>query len=195
MFVSLGDKFSVKQKNVWHQIILKLLDIFPATLSAYKFFPRLEQIFDRDDIMVRMLELNPSHINEVTPPPARILPVLGKVKDTYLLWHSYDKNLPKSQKHSFGYRIESLFIEIIEAVAAAGFLSPEEKRPYVRFAMKKVDALKILVLILWESKSLDDKKYIALSLKLDEIGRNLGGWNGQLTKQNSPELTKKAGEK
>lgn len=47
-------------------------------------------------------------------------------------------------------------------------------------------------MILWEVKSLDDKKYIALSVKLDEIGRNLGGWSGQLIKQNSPA---KAGEK
>lgn len=49
-----------------------------------------------------------------------------------------------------------------------------------------IDAIKILFMILWESKSLDDKKYIALSVKLDEIGRNLGGWLGQLSKQNSP---------
>jgi hypothetical protein len=55
-------------------------------------------------------------------------------------------------------------------------------------------------MILWETKSLDDKKYIALSIKLDEVGANLGGWSGQLAKsveqardkQNSPA---KAGEK
>jgi len=45
---------------------------------------------------------------------------------------------------------------------------------------------------MWETKSLDNKKYIALSLPLDEIGKMLGGWNGQLTKQNSPT---KVGEK
>jgi hypothetical protein len=41
-------------------------------------------------------------------------------------------------------------------------------------------------MVLWETKSLDNKKYIALSLPVDEIGKMLGGWNGQLTKQNSP---------
>ncbi len=85
-----------------------------------------------------------------------------------------------------------MFVEIIEAIAAAGFLSPQEKHPYVRVAIRKLDALKVLLMILWEAKSLDDKKYIALSVKLDEIGRDLGGWNGKLTKQNSPA---KAGEK
>jgi len=48
-------------------------------------------------------------------------------------------------------------------------------------------------MILWEAKSLDNKKYIALSMKIEEIGKMLGGWNGQLLKQNSP--NKKLGEK
>jgi len=89
-----------------------------------------------------------------------------------------------------------LFVEIIETIAAASFLSPQEKSPYVRLAIRKQDALKVLLMILWETRSLDDKKYIALSVKLDEIGRNLGGWSGQLTKQNSPEAaSRRAGEK
>jgi len=74
---------------------------------------------------------------------------------------------------------------LIEAISAASFLSREEKHPYVRLAIKKLDTLRVLLLVLWETKSLDDKKYIALSIKLDEAGRMLGGWNGQLTKQNS----------
>ncbi len=121
------------------------------------------------------------------PPPHGILPVLNKIKNAYLLWHNYYAELPKFHRNSFGYRIDTIFVEIIEAVAAASFLSPKEKYPYVRIAIKKLDAIKILLMILWETKSLDDEKYIALSLKLDEIGRNLGGWYGQIIKQNSPE--------
>jgi hypothetical protein len=36
-----------------------------------------------------------------------------------------------------------------------------------------------------EIKGLDNKKYIALSMPLEEIGRMAGGWYGQLVKQNS----------
>jgi hypothetical protein len=49
-----------------------------------------------------------------------------------------------------------------------------------------MDTSKILLMILWETKSLDNAKYIALSEPLDEIGKMLGGWLGQLQKQNSP---------
>ena len=65
--------------------------------------------------------------------------------------------------------------------------------PFVRQAIRKMDTLKILLLILWEAKSLDNKKYIALAQKIEEIGKILGGWNGQLVKQNSP--TNKVKEK
>jgi hypothetical protein len=134
-----------------------------------------------------MLILNSGHIHEVPPP--RILPVLGKVKESYLLWYKFYQELPKTHRYSLGQRIDTLFIEVIEAIAAASFLSREEKHPYVRLAIKKMDTLRVLLMILWETKSLDNKKYIALSVKLDEAGRMLGGWNGQLSKQNSPVKT------
>lgn len=44
-------------------------------------------------------------------------------------------------------------------------------------------------MVLWETKSFDDKKYIALSAKIDEIGKMLGGWIGKLSTQNSPAKT------
>ena len=115
------------------------------------------------------------------------------MKEVYLLWYGYYTTLPKVHRHSLGQRIDTLFIEIIEVIAIASFLSREEKLPYVKIAIRKVDTLKILLMVLWETKSLDNKKYIALSLKIDEIGKMLGGWNGQLQKQNSP--IRKLGEK
>jgi hypothetical protein len=109
------------------------------------------------------------------------------------LWYTFYQDLPKLNRHTLGQRIDSLFVEIIEAISAASFLSRTEKHPYVRLAIKKLDTLQMLLMILWETKSFDNKKYITLSLKLDEAGKMLGGWNGQLTKQNSPAV--RTGEK
>lgn len=120
------------------------------------------------------------------------MPVLGKVKESYRVWCTCYHDIPKIHRHSLGQRIDTLFVELIEAIAAASFLSREEKHPYVRLAIKKLDTLRVLLMVLWETKSLDTKKYIALSVILDEAGKMLGGWNGQLTKQNSPT---QAGEK
>lgn len=126
-----------------------------------------------------------SHTTNTTPSP-KILPVLQKLKEVYLLWFECYKKLPKAHRYTLGKRVDDLFVAGIEVTAQAGFLPRNEKLPYIRHAIRKIDTVKILLMLLWETKSLDNKKYIALSLKLDEIGRMLGGWSGQIAKQNSP---------
>ena len=111
--------------------------------------------------------------------------MLEKLKGVYLIWFGYYKDLPKLHKHSLGQKIDKYFIDIIEVVSFASFLKKDEKASYVRLAIRKLDTLKILLMVLWETKTLDHKKYILLSVKLDEIGKMLGGWYGNVTK-NSP---------
>lgn len=79
-----------------------------------------------------------------------------------------------------------MFIELIEMSASASFVQKQDKLPYLRTAIRKLDTLKILLLVLWETRSVDTKKYELLSVPLEEVGRMLGGWLGQAEKQNSP---------
>lgn len=115
----------------------------------------------------------------------QLLPVLERAKRAYLLWSDYHQTLPKTRRYSLGGKIDGLLIDIIESMSAASFLPKGDKLPHIRLAIRKLDTLKILLMVLWESKSLDTKKYIALSEVLQEVGKMLGGWNGQVTKQNS----------
>jgi hypothetical protein len=119
-------------------------------------------------------------------PPPPLLPLLVKAKSCYLIWITIYQTLPKLYRHSLGQKIDTIFIEIIEAISIASFLPKEEKHPWVRLAIRKTDTLKILLMVLWEIKSINDKKYITISTPLNEVGKMLGGWSGQLTKQNSP---------
>lgn len=114
------------------------------------------------------------------------MPVLQKLKDTYLIWYKYHSIIPKVHRYSLGEKIDKFFIESIEAIVTASFLNIKDKPPFVRLAIRKIDTLKIFLLLLWETKSLENKKYIELSMKIDEVGKMLGGWSGQLLKQNSP---------
>lgn len=93
--------------------------------------------------------------------------------------------MPKAHRYTLGQRTDSLQVELIEAIAIASFLPRDEKIPYLKLAIRKTDTIKVFFLILWETKSLDNKKYISLSENIAEIGRMLGGWSGQLLKQNS----------
>jgi len=75
-----------------------------------------------------------------------------------------------------GGKIDSLFIEIIELLFVASYLGKQEKLPYLQKAIRKLDVLKFFFQVSWEIKALDNKKYISISERLNEIGRMLGGW-------------------
>jgi len=128
------------------------------------------------------------HPINLTPPRTnlQLLPLSQKTKELYLIWYNNYKALPKEHRYTLGTKIDNLLTEIIEAIASAAFLPKEEKLPQVKTAIRKTDSVKIFLLILWETKSLDNNKYALLSQPLDEIGRMLGGWHGQLIKQKLP---------
>lgn len=127
----------------------------------------------------------PAHARNATP-PQNFLPVLHKLKAAYLDWFASYSTLAKIHRFTIGRRIDDLLIECVELVSAAGFAKNLEKIPDIRLAIRKLDTTKLLLLILWETKSLDDRKYTALSVRLEEIGQNLGGWIGGILKKNEP---------
>ena len=94
--------------------------------------------------------------------------------------------IPKTHRYTLALKIDSLYIDIIEMTTSASFIQRQDKLPYLRTAIRKLDTLKILLSILWETKSIDTKKYELLSAPLEEIGKMLGGWYGQVEKHNSP---------
>lgn len=104
----------------------------------------------------------------------------------YGLWLQYAKLFPKTSRYSLGTRIDNLFFDVIESITSASFRTKEEKLPYVKRAISKLDILKLFLYMAWQFKDLDNKKFIILSEDLAEVGKMLGGWNGQLQKQNSP---------
>jgi hypothetical protein len=181
VLVRLRSEVSVKRKYVAHQVMLKLEYIHPGPFSSQKLPPTIEEIIYRDDTVIAVREHDPTKRFH-----SELLPLLQRTKTLYLLWFGYYQTLPKPHRHTLGQRIDTLFIEMIEAISAAAFLMREQKLPYVRLAIRKQDTLKLLLMILWEANSLDTTKYVALSAPLEEIGKMLGGWNGQLQKQNSP---------
>jgi len=85
-----------------------------------------------------------------------------------------------------------LFTETIETTLSASRLNREQKLAFVQKASAKLDLLKFFLRLAWEIKALDNKKYLTLSERLDEIGRMLGGWLKQLTTKENPGSAVKA---
>jgi hypothetical protein len=91
-------------------------------------------------------------------------------------------HFPQTSRHTLGSKIDSLFIETTELVLKASYLTKQEKLILINRASLKLDLLKFFLQVSWEIKALDNKKYILLSEKINEIGKMIGGWIKQLEK-------------
>ena len=113
------------------------------------------------------------------------MPILQRLIELYKLWQQYLVHFPTTSRHTLGARIDTLLIEIAEALFSGSFLTGYQKLTLIERASVKLDSVKFLLRLAWEIKALHEKRYILLSTYLDKIGKMLGGWLKQL-KQNSP---------
>ena len=89
----------------------------------------------------------------------------------------------RDARYTLGVKIDNLLIETIEQVYTANYASKGGKLPYLERAARHLDLAKFFLEVLWEIKGLDGDKYIALSERLYEIGKMLGGWTRQAAKE------------
>lgn len=114
------------------------------------------------------------------------IPIIHKLIEAYKMWQEYLPNFPKTSRYTLGLKIDQFFIEVAELIFTASYLPAEKKLICINKSSAKLDLLKFFIRISWEIKALDNKKYAALSERLDEIGKMLGGWIRQLKEKLPP---------
>lgn len=92
------------------------------------------------------------------------------------MWHGCLIQLPRLTRYSLGTKIDNLFTDTLELILTAKYSDKENKIKYINQAIIKFDSLKFFLQILWQNKSLDNKKYLRLSQDLAEVGKIMGGW-------------------
>lgn len=103
-------------------------------------------------------------------------PIFTKTYDLYKEIYSLRNTLPKSDRHSIWQKVENASLEILEGILVAIGLPKDEKADILEGASKKLNILRVFIRLSKDVKAIDNKKYITLQEKLDEIGRMLGGW-------------------
>jgi hypothetical protein len=82
----------------------------------------------------------------------------------------------KLHRATIGNRIGNMFLEIIEISYHAYYANTHEKLSLIMQTMKKLDTMKLLVTIAWESDLIQNGHFTELSQELIEISKMLGGW-------------------
>ena len=81
--------------------------------------------------------------------------------------------------------MDILFLEILELTHSVRYAPLPEKMPYLEKAISKIDKIKFFAEVSWENKLLSTKEYSGFLDKIQEIGRELGGWKKGMLHKNS----------
>lgn len=105
------------------------------------------------------------------------IPILKRSYELYRTFHDYRKTVPKHDRHTIYERSERLILEIIENLFLAGYAKQINKAATLETVSAKLNLLRLLVRLMKDTKTLDNKKYVSLQEIIDDIGRQLGGVN------------------
>ena len=75
-----------------------------------------------------------------------------------------------------GKRCEDYLLDFIEQIYGAVAVSKDERLPILIVANNKFEVLKFLLRSARELRIIDNKKYLSLESKIQDIGKQLGGW-------------------
>lgn len=104
------------------------------------------------------------------------IPIFKKIYELYRLLNSYRVDIPKADRYELWKRVESGCLELLELVLTASQEAKDSKLPALKTASVKLNTLRMLIRLAKDTKAVDTKKYLAIQVLVDEIGRMLGGW-------------------
>lgn len=127
--------------------------------------------------------------NKLLPPPPQVPEVLARTKGIYKNWIEIIQHIPKTSRYTFGNKVDENFLTFLETLNRVSYMKTEHKINGLTDLVVKLDTLRFLLLVGYESKIIDEKKYIFIATPLVEIGKMLGGWRkGLEQKLKTPQI-------
>lgn len=103
-------------------------------------------------------------------------PILRETMELYKEFVVYLKTFPKKDQYLLGRRCEDYILDFLQEVFKATSASKQEKLEFLIKANIKFEVLKILFRTARDLKMIDNKKYLSLESRVQQIGKMLGGW-------------------
>lgn len=104
------------------------------------------------------------------------VPVIKELYGLYCYTHKLILKFPKHERYSLGEKLETNIIETIELIVLGNSQPKNFKDAYLLKANVKVEILKILYRLAFDTETIKDKEYLKAEEYLQEIGKMLGGW-------------------
>lgn len=89
-------------------------------------------------------------------------------------------SIPKSQRFTFGQRLDGISLDALECIVRAVFSQPAEKRRLLKDLNIRLEILRTLWRLVHDQRWISLQQLVFVIGRIDEIGRMTGGWIRQL---------------
>ena len=104
------------------------------------------------------------------------VPIIQKTYELYKTMHGYQRSIPKLERFTLWQKCENSALTVLEGLLQVGYVPLERSADLLTKVSAHVDMLRVFLRLAHDTKTIDQKKYIAIQAITDEIGRMLGGW-------------------
>jgi hypothetical protein len=120
--------------------------------------------------------------------PANRPPIYALLVD--LIGWTFDRtaSLPKSQRFTFGQRVDLLSLDCLELVIEAIYAAPDAKPALLRRLNLNLEKLRVFWRLICDRGWISQQQLLFVSEALDQIGRMTGGWLRQLQSRPPPRV-------
>lgn len=103
-------------------------------------------------------------------------PIVQQSYQLCRLIHESTRHIAKAERFTVWQRCTNLSLELLETILIVGHLAPDGRKQQLIRASAKLDILRLLIRLAFDVKAIDQRRYLALQLEVDKIGKMLGGW-------------------
>lgn len=114
----------------------------------------------------------------MTTQPRSVLdiPIFHKTYDLYKLLHSYQLQIPKSERYTLWQKCENITLALLEALIETSHRKGKDRVQSLYIISNKLDLLKVLIRLAKDTRTIDNSQYLEIQVIIQEVGRMIGGW-------------------
>jgi hypothetical protein len=104
------------------------------------------------------------------------IPIFHRMYDLYKMLHSYQPQIPKSERYTLWQKCENTTLALLEALIETGHQKGDGRVQSLYGISNKLDLLKVLIRLAKDTRTIDSAKYLEIQTVIQEIGKMIGGW-------------------
>lgn len=104
------------------------------------------------------------------------IPLFHRLYDLYRLLHSYQPQIPKSERYTLWQKCENTALSLLETLLETSHSQGEARLHSLHTLSNKLDLLRVFIRLAKDTRNINPSQYLEIQTILQEIGKMIGGW-------------------